>query len=605
MKNLAYILLAVWVLSASCKDDETVYNTAARAAFNVGEEFEVGEVITFGDATVPTEGTEVVGYLWEFGDEAQSKSTEKNPTFTYVQDGIFVVKLTVTDSNNLKATSQKEIRIINPTAPDFVVDKEEYMMGDEVRFTDATTTKSGTTITGYLWEFQDAGKSTSTQANPVFVYREAGSYLVKLTVTDSYGLKASVTKSVNVLDPTKSVAVQWTAAIGGAVKSGSSAALSPDGSTVYMLSSMSGDDVAVLKAYHTSNGSLKWTFDISKGMQDGSATAIAKDIFSSPSVSSDGSVNIVVRDLQSTSGSRNLYVLSVNADGTKKWHYAGGGNKNLYAVTPAVDADGNVYVGHRGGALWKISSTGICTELASEGLFDMTAGFSISKSGVLYGAGKGNLGLFAYDVHADATKWVYNSDFGSASAALTGALRSAAATIGADGTVYYVTDQTTGGAILALNPDGSEKWKYQTNGEIPDGGVVLAADGTVYANGGRKPSAGIFALNGADGTLKWEYSVGDDVMSVPLLDDRGYVHFVASDATYYVLKADGTLFSSLKIGDSSDSSPIMAGDGRVYVPVMKDGVPTMVCVTSKAASYATDSPWPMRGGNPQCTGLQH
>ncbi|MDO4757559.1 MAG: PQQ-binding-like beta-propeller repeat protein, partial [Parabacteroides sp.] len=169
--------------------------------------------------------------------------------------------------------------------------------------------------------------------------------------------------------------------------------------------------------------------------------------------------------------------------------------------------------------------------------------------------------------------------------------------------IYLVTDQTSGGAILALNPDGTEKWKYQTAGEIPDGGVVLAADGTVYANGGCKPSAGLVALN-SDGTLKWHYQTDENVQTSPVLDDRGYIHFVAADATYYVLKPDGTLFSSLKLGDSTISSPVMDAYGNLYIAVIKDGVETMVCASSKASSYAMDSPWPMRGQNPQRTSLQ-
>lgn len=604
MKNLAYFILTLlFVVTTSCKEDEIVYNTAARADFNVGETFEVGEPITFSDATIPNVGTQITSYLWEFGDAAQSTSNEQNPTFTYKEDGIFQIKLTVTDSNELRASSLKEIKVVNPTTPDFYVDKKEYQMGEEIQFTDATYTKSGTTVVGYLWEFQDSDKSTSTDANPTFAYQEAGSYPVKLTVTDSYGLKSSVVKNVNVFDPSMAVSVQWTAAIGGAVKGGSSAAMSPDGSTVYMLSSMDGSDVAALKAYDAENGSLKWLFDISIAMQDASPTAIAKDIFSSPSVSNDGSINIIVRDLQSTGDNRSLFVISVNPDGTKKWHYSGGGNVNLYAVTPAIDASGNVYVGHRGGKLWKLSSDGSCTELTSEGLFDMTTGFSISRDGMLYGAGKGNLGLFAYNVHSDATQWVYNTDFGGASSAFTGALRSAPASIGTDGTVYYVTDQTSGGAILALNADGSVKWKYQTTGEIPDGGVVLGADGTVYANGGCKPSAGVFAFN-PNGTLKWHYPTSEDTQTSPILDNRGYIHFVTADATYHVLTADGSLYSSLKIGDSTISTPVMDANGNLYVAVQKDGIPTMVCATSKAESYAMDSPWPMRGQNPQRTSLQ-
>ena len=87
-------------------------------------------------------------------------------------------------------------------------------------------------------------------------------------------------------------------------------------------------------------------------------------------------------------------------------------------------------------------------------------------------------------------------------------MRSASVTVGNDGTLYSVIDLSSGaGAVIALDPNGSLKWKYETVGAIPDGGVVLGEDGTVYANGGKASGsngAGVVAL-GSDGSLKWHY----------------------------------------------------------------------------------------------------
>lgn len=610
MKNIVYILFSVLlVLVVSCKDDDVVYNTAARAGFSVNNEYEVGETITFTDGTVPESGTRIVEYLWEFGDEDKSTSAEQSPTFVYKKDGTYTIKLTVVDSNGLKATSQKEVTIINPTIPDFKFDKVEYQMGDEVTFTDATTTKSGTSITSYLWEFGDEDKSTSTEQNPTFTYTKAGAYAVKLTVIDSYGLNASITKNVTVFNPSEAIAVLWSSQLGGAVKTGSSAAMSADGSTVYMLSSMNGADAAVLRAFNVANGSVKWTFDIDKAMKEkhdaGSTAAGAKDIYGSPAVGSNGDIYFIVRDLKDSGAARRLFVFAVKEDGTMNWGY-GGPDNNVYSITPAVDADGNIYVAHRGKKIWKLTSTGICSEYTSDGLFDITSGLSLSKNGVIYGTGKGNLGVFAYDSSSDANRWIYNSDFGGAASAMTGALKNTTVTIGADGTLYSVTDLTIGGAVFALNPDGTEKWKYQTTSEIPDGGVVLSSDGTIYASGGVAAganSAGVIALN-PEGSLKWHFSTMESVQTSPLVDNRGYIHFITDKATYYILKQDGTMFSSISLGDSSVSSPVMDENGNLFVAVVREGTPQMMCVTSKATSYAKDSAWPMRGQNPQRTNLQ-
>lgn len=612
MKNIAYILISMLlILVTSCKDDDVVYNTAAKAGFTTGEEYEVGQTVTFTDATVPEAGTTIAKYLWEFGDVAKSTSTEQSPTFIYKKDGIYIVKLTVTDTNGLKASSQREIRVINPTSPDFILDKEEYQMGDVVKFADATTTKSGTTITAYLWEFGDRDKSTSTEQNPTFTYTDAGAFAVKLTVTDSYGLKASVTKNVTVFDPSKAIAILWSAALPGSVTGGSSPAISADGSMVYMLTGGSNTDAGLLNAYNISTGTPEWTLNIDKAMQDnhdgGSTVAGAKDIYGSPSVGSNGDVYFTVRDLKDAGAARRLFVFAVKETGSVNWAYAGV-DKNVYAITPAIDADGNIFVAHRGNKIWKLTSSGVCTEFTSEGIPGVTGGLSLSKEGVVYGFGNAATGFFAYDTSADVNKWIYNTDFGGANPAFTNALRGATAAIGADGIIYSVADNAAGGGtVFALNPDGAVKWTYSTPGGMPDGGVVIGTDGTIYANGGymlaSQPSAGVVALN-ADGSLKWHYPTTEDALTSPLIDDRGYIHFITAKATYVVLKSDGTLFSSMSLGDSSASTPVMDREGNIFVPVVKDGALQIVCASSKAASYAMDSAWPMRGQNPQRTGLQ-
>lgn len=159
---------------------------------------------------------------------------------------------------------------------------------------------------------------------------------------------------------------------------------------------------------------------------------------------------------------------------------------------------------------------------------------------------------------------------------------------------------------MAINADGSLKWKYDTNTSIADGGVAIAADGTVYANLGiatEDTPSGVVALN-SDGSVKWTYAVEASVQTTPMIDNRGYIHFIDAQATYYILKADGTLFSSLSLGEACKSTPVMDAEGNTFVVVTKDGALQMLCVRTRAASYATDAVWAMRGQNPQRTGLQ-
>ena len=110
--------------------------------------------------------------------------------------------------------------------------------------------------------------TTSDKQNPTFTYTEAGAYAVKLTVTDSYGLTASITKSVTVLDPSQVIAVQWSSALNGSVTGGSSPALAKNGSAVYMLAGGNGTEPGLLNAYDVLNGSVKWTLNVDAAMVD-------------------------------------------------------------------------------------------------------------------------------------------------------------------------------------------------------------------------------------------------------------------------------------------------------------------------------------------------
>lgn len=75
---------------------------------------------------------------------------------------------------------------------------------DTVQFTDKSNDPDGT-IESWEWDFGD-GKSSTSQ-NPTYQYSSNGNYIVKLTVTDNDGLTDSVTKTVNVLESQKDLAL--------------------------------------------------------------------------------------------------------------------------------------------------------------------------------------------------------------------------------------------------------------------------------------------------------------------------------------------------------------------------------------------------------------
>lgn len=506
----------------------------------------------------------------------------------------------------LAFSSCEEDKVYYNTAAkaDFTIGENMYELGQTAVFTDVSVPAEGNKIVSWSWEFGDAAKSVSTEQNPTFVYQSDGTFTIKLTVTDNNELKATASKDLTILDPAKAINVMWQKEMGGVVESTVSPALSTDGKTVYMITDQTSTGAFDVKlfAYDTSNGNQRWAFDVTAKMNELNPGGGASMVYASPAVGPNGDVYIVVRDLKPANAAhpRALFLFAVGSDGSMKWAYKAA-DSNLYAVTPAIDASGNIYFGHRGKKLIVLSPTGsVVKEISLD--VEVLSGLSLSKDGTIYFGSSKNAGYFGYDFASGTQKFVYQKDLGGT------VLKANSYTVGADGTIYTVAELTTGGAVVALNPDGTEKWVYHTPGAIINGGVAIGTDGTLYANGGKaiagEVSGGVIALN-ANGSLKWHYATTEDVGScVPVVDNRGYVHIISDKAVYYIVKPDGSLFASAELGAKCVSSPVMDANGYLYVGIEAvAGASDMVCISSGATSYA-DSAWPMKGQNPQRTGLQ-
>ena len=87
------------------------------------------------------------------------------------------------------------------------------------------------------------------------------------------------------------------------------------------------------------------------------------------------------------------FLFAVGSNGSRKWAYKAA-DSNLYAVTPAIDASGNIYFGHRGKKLIVLSPAGdIVKEIALD--VEVLSGMSLSKDGTVYFGSSKNTGLFS------------------------------------------------------------------------------------------------------------------------------------------------------------------------------------------------------------------
>jgi len=158
-----------------------------------GSTFVVGEEISFSAKGSRSRGAYLREFLWDFGDGHRAWGSEVR--HRYRTPGLYRVVLTVRDADGRPFRAERLLRIVPPElTPDFTWEPEAPTILDEVCFIDL----SHGGIVSWHWDFGDG--ATSSAREPCHQYAERGEFQVTLTVTDSYGNAASVTKTLTVVN---------------------------------------------------------------------------------------------------------------------------------------------------------------------------------------------------------------------------------------------------------------------------------------------------------------------------------------------------------------------------------------------------------------------
>ena len=240
-------------------------------------------------------------------------------------------------------------------------------------------------------------------------------------------------------------------------------------------------------------------------------------IFSSPAIGAEGTIYVGSSD-------GNLY--AINPDGTKQWAFATGGNAVL---SPAIGMDGTIYVTSVDGNLYAINQDG-------------------------------------------TQKWTYPNSYSI----------DYSPTIGEDGTIYFCVNGYTGdvvaspqdphqilsyfyGVLYAINPNGIVKWSFYSNKNADIytensnicTSAAIGADGTIYVGA----TGYLYAIN-PNGTPKWSFPTGNYIPSDPAIGADGSI-YVGFGGNLYAINPDCTLKWSIPI--ERTSSPAIGADGTLYV----------------------------------------
>jgi PKD repeat protein len=142
--------------------------------------------VQFTDISQPNGGGAITQWSWNFGDPASGPnnlSNQQNPLHMYQSPGTYTVTMRIMSTNGCYA--EKVHQVIVKTAPEARFLADSTCLGSPTLFTDQSIPNADSLI-AWDWDFGD-GWPHSSLKNPVHTYAAAGTYQVKLTVTNNYG----------------------------------------------------------------------------------------------------------------------------------------------------------------------------------------------------------------------------------------------------------------------------------------------------------------------------------------------------------------------------------------------------------------------------------
>ncbi len=148
----------------------------------------------------------ISSYSWNFGDTIISGPQDTIISHGYKNAGTYTVKLTITDINGCKDSSNTTTIQVNGPTANFSTTASNGCKGLVANFTDLSTTDGTHNIVSWIWDFGDG--TVQTYSGPPFshIYLTQGNFTVNLKVVDASGCADSLSQ-VNLINIYAPIAV--------------------------------------------------------------------------------------------------------------------------------------------------------------------------------------------------------------------------------------------------------------------------------------------------------------------------------------------------------------------------------------------------------------
>jgi outer membrane protein assembly factor BamB len=306
----------------------------------------------------------------------------------------------------------------------------------------------------------------------------------------------------------------------------------------------------------------------------------ASPLHATPAVGPDGTVYLgFATGFQPPNARGTLYALKAptsGIDGQVLWSVDLG--PGTPTSSPTLGPDGTIYMTQGDGTLFAVAPDGNLRWTVKTGPA-LTAAPALGRDGTIYLASMdgnlyavtppsaGNQGAvkwrFDFGAHLGPTPLLTSPATGSFSNGSNGIGSGASPTIASDDLIYIGANNSN---LYAIRPDGSLAWLYEAERELAGiwAGPVLSADSSMLYFGANK--GGIYALNRADGALRWRFDVYGSIYGSPALDSGGTLYTGSSVGHVYAIDTgNGEQVFDYDVGQMVWSAPAIRPDGSLVV----------------------------------------